>query len=64
MNLRDFRYLKSVTRTGHRTPLLYGASKPDGPWFRLSKRETAWVTANADKLLSQNATLAQDEKSV
>lgn len=55
IDLRDFTYLKPVKRGGK--TLLYGATQPDGPWFRLSKRETQWVTANVDKLLSRNTTV-------
>lgn len=49
MDLRDFAYLKPVKR-GHKT-LLYGSPSPDGPWFRLSKRETAFIATMQDRIL-------------
>ena len=61
-DLRDFAYLKPVKRYGK--TLLYGATTPDGPWFRLSKREAQFVADNADRVLSNNATLAHDGNGV
>lgn len=54
VNLRDFTYLKPVKRSGK--TLLYGASQPDGPWFRLTKREATFIAAHADRVLSNNVT--------
>ena len=49
MNLRDFTHLKPIKR-GPKT-LLYGSTSADGPWFRLTKRETAFITRHADTIL-------------
>ena len=49
MNLRDFAYLKPLTRYGK--TILYGSASPDGPWFRLSKREAQFIAAMQDRIL-------------
>lgn len=53
-DLRDFTHLKPVRRGGK--TLLYGATTADGPWFRLSKREAAFVTAHADRIIPKPET--------
>jgi hypothetical protein len=60
-DLRDFTYLKAVRRVGHRQPILYGASDPTGPWYRLSKRETAFVVSRHTDILTDIATEPPNE---
>lgn len=52
-DFREFAHIKAVHRPGHRVPILYGASDPTGPWYRLSKRETAFILEHADTILER-----------